>query len=384
MLDLKDKKVEYIELIYDLIFVYLIGRNNSLLDRIEAGFVSFSTFGTYLLTSLIIIQIWYYTTIFINRLGKNGLAENIMMFLNMFLLYIMGATTVFGWDINYGAYMGAWTIILLNFAVQYLIKLRSITAGHLRTYIIQMTTVLLIQAAYIGASILIYQKTGTAIGQWSVFIGFAAVPLLKKVPVNFEHLTERAMLYVVFTFGEMIITVADYFTEGFTFTTLYFAAASFLNVAGLFFCYGYVYDKLLDRNRRDTGALYLILHVFIIMSLSCVTTALEFMHNDEAEDAPSALFLAGSLLVFFICLALTEHWSVRKIEKAGRFRIITIAEFLVYAAAIYLLRYNGYAVSIITTVFIFIQLLTLVLSAKYTSARSLRPDGPEEHAQEEK
>ncbi len=26
-----EKKVEYIELIYDLIFVYLIGRNNSLL-----------------------------------------------------------------------------------------------------------------------------------------------------------------------------------------------------------------------------------------------------------------------------------------------------------------------------------------------------------------
>lgn len=30
----EEKKVEYLELIYDLIFVYLIGRNNSLLHHV--------------------------------------------------------------------------------------------------------------------------------------------------------------------------------------------------------------------------------------------------------------------------------------------------------------------------------------------------------------
>ena len=38
-LQAKEKKVEYLELIYDLIFVYLIGRNNSLLQQIEDGFI---------------------------------------------------------------------------------------------------------------------------------------------------------------------------------------------------------------------------------------------------------------------------------------------------------------------------------------------------------
>ena len=36
----EEKKVEYLELIYDLIFVYVIGRNNSLLHHAENGFVS--------------------------------------------------------------------------------------------------------------------------------------------------------------------------------------------------------------------------------------------------------------------------------------------------------------------------------------------------------
>ena len=36
----EEKKVEYIELIYDLIFVYIIGRNNSLISSVEHGFIS--------------------------------------------------------------------------------------------------------------------------------------------------------------------------------------------------------------------------------------------------------------------------------------------------------------------------------------------------------
>ena len=38
----EEKKVEYLELIYDLIFVYVIGRNNQVLHYIENGFVTVS------------------------------------------------------------------------------------------------------------------------------------------------------------------------------------------------------------------------------------------------------------------------------------------------------------------------------------------------------
>mgnify|MGYP002520469410 CR=1 FL=1 len=36
----EEKKVEYLELIYDLVFVYMVGRNNALLSHFENGFVS--------------------------------------------------------------------------------------------------------------------------------------------------------------------------------------------------------------------------------------------------------------------------------------------------------------------------------------------------------
>ena len=45
----KEKKVEYVELIYDLIFVYVIGRNNLLLHNFSNGFVALPAFLAYIM-----------------------------------------------------------------------------------------------------------------------------------------------------------------------------------------------------------------------------------------------------------------------------------------------------------------------------------------------
>ena len=83
----EEKKVEYLELVYDLIFVSLIGRNSSLIQHVHHGFVGPDLFLIYILCTLIIIQIWNYTTFYINRYGSNGLVEHIGIFVNMYLLY---------------------------------------------------------------------------------------------------------------------------------------------------------------------------------------------------------------------------------------------------------------------------------------------------------
>lgn len=213
----QEKKVEYIELIYDLIFVYLIGRSTSLLDRVEAGFISFSTFADYLGSSLIFIQIWYYSTLYINRYGKNGHSENIMLLINMFLLYIMGANTNHGWDLNYPAFAGTWALLLINMATHYWLRLREAEDECSRLSIKQNMVFLLCQAVAVALSIPIRLSTGFMLAPWIMLLGFIGSAFLKKIPVYFGHLTERVMLYVVFTFGEMIIIIAGYFSQGWVF-----------------------------------------------------------------------------------------------------------------------------------------------------------------------
>ncbi len=373
----QEKKVEYIELIYDLIFVYLIGRSNSLLDRIEGGFVSFGTFVNYLLASLIVIQIWYHSSLFINRFGKNSVGDKIMLFINMFLLYFIGTNTINGWDANYPVYCGAWALILLNLILHYRLRLPEETDRRVRNSVRGTMTSLAVQAVLILLSIPLYLWTGVALGPYFVVIGFAAAPFLPKAPVNFAHLSERMMLYVVFTFGEMIIAVAEYFTEGLSAEVLLFGFLSFLIVAGLFFSYGYVYDRLLDREKQDTGTLYALLHVFLILSLSCITTALEFMRDEEIRAVPKTVMLVASILVFNVCLALTEKWSIRKFKNGRMFAFLIALEFAGYVFVVMTHTGDGYTVGTVTVAFVFIQLLTLIASDSHTFARKpkKKPEG---------
>lgn len=358
-----EKKVEYIELIYDLIFVYLIGRNNSLMDQIENGFVTGDTLFTYLSTSLIILQIWYHSVLFINRFGKNGIAEKLMMLVNMFLLYFIGTNTVNDWGANYLAYMSAWVLIFLNLTGQYAWKLREQSDPASRKTIKKFILLLLVQAAVALGSVPIYRVTGYAFGAWAMIIGFVGMFLI-HAPVHFEHLTERMMLYVVFTFGEMVISVAGYFSEGFSFQTLYFSLMSFLVVAGLFFSYGIVYDKLLDRSRENRSTAYMLLHIVLILSLTNITNGLEFMREPEVDALQKAIWVVASLLLYFACLALTVRWSNRTAVNTWQVWLLLLSEFVVYAVVTFLTLRSNRVTVLLTVIFIYAQLLTLMLAEK--------------------
>jgi low temperature requirement protein LtrA len=120
----EEKKVEYLELIYDLIFVYIIGRNNSLIQDVENGFISGSAFLAYALCSLAVIQILNYTTFYINLYGRNSKREHIFLFVNMYLLYFIGEGIRRHWNGYHGRFHLAWALILINIGIQYLIEMR--------------------------------------------------------------------------------------------------------------------------------------------------------------------------------------------------------------------------------------------------------------------
>ena len=125
LLEKKEKKVEYVELIYDLIFVYVIGRNNLLLHHFADGFVSTPAFLAYALSTLAVIQIWNYTTYYINVYGRHSVREHVFLFINMFLLYFIGDGTRNDWQRFHTQYHAAWALILVNIGVQYLIELEA-------------------------------------------------------------------------------------------------------------------------------------------------------------------------------------------------------------------------------------------------------------------
>lgn len=349
-----EKKVEYLELIYDLIFVYVIGRNNTLLHQITDGFVSGQVFAAYLLGTLIIIQIWNFSTYYINMHGRNGLREHVFLFINMFLLYFIGEGTRVHWEGYMLQYHTAWGLILVNIGVQYFLELCNLKAQpDVYSQTKRMGFVLMAEAAMVFLIYPVYAATGLNIVPLPILFGIAGTMLHGKKAavtlVDFTHLTERAMLYVVFTFGEMIIALAGYFEEGVSLNALYYALMCFLIVVGLFLSYGTVYDHLIDREMQCNGLHYMLLHIFLIFALSILTTSLEFMHDAEVRVFPKMLMLVLAFLGYYVSLFLTLRYSKTKCRPTKRF-ILTMALTAVSFVVLMLIFRENSAVNIAVSV----------------------------------
>ena len=367
----KEKKVEYIELIYDLIFVYIIGRNNQLLHNFEGGFIEIKSFFAYALCTLAVIQIWNFTTFYINMFGRNSARDHIFLFVNMYLLYFIGQSTRTDWLDYQAQYHIAWGLILVNIGLQYVIEYSNHKGDNdNRTLIKNISTVLFAEAVIVIVAALVSPVLSIILSAAAICLGIAFTALSRKnTPdglVDFEHLTERAMLYVVFTFGEMIIAVASYFdgNGSFDWNTVYFSLSAFMIVVALFLSYGFVYDYLIDRKGSFNGMLYMAIHIFIIFAMNNITASLEFMREEEISLLPKVIFLVCSVAAYFVFLLCLKGYAKCQCKPNKAFIIKNICATLAFALLMILLRENMFLNILISVLYVYSVFIILKFSYK--------------------
>lgn len=353
----EEKKVEYVELIYDLIFVYMIGRNNSLVAHLSGGFFDPSLYLTYVLITLITIQIWYLTTLFINRYGSNDFTEYIGLFINMYLLYFMADGTNLQWERDFYKYNIAWMLILANIMLQYILKMKrpEYSTPWEKANMMLFVRLLAAMIAVIAVFTVVFHFTGLPLTPLAMVAGIVITILNRKkldlVAVDFPHLTERVMLYVVFTFGEMIISISGYFSGEITPMRIYLSLCAFLIVVGLFMSYGFMYDHILDREMSISGNAFMIIHIFIIFALSNLTLALEFMPEPEVDLIPKTIYITASFVVYYIFIFLLAPFTKFYRGELLSFRHfgITLGVFIILMAVFYRYPVINIAVSVALT-----------------------------------
>lgn len=315
----EEKKVEYLELIYDLIFVYMIGRDNSLLESMENGFIAPGAFIAFIICTLSIIQIWNFTTFYINMFGRNGLRDHIFLLINMYLMYFIGESTRTNASAYIMEYHVAWGLILANVGLQYLLELRNHKTDVWNLDLIRrMSMALFFEAGLVffsGFLPMIPSQIFSSVAICSgIFLTFFGRAVSVGGQVDFMHLTERAMLYVVFTFGEMVIAIAGYFRAHGKFDpiVIFYSLMTFLIAVGLFLSYEIVYDYLVNREGQYSGMIYMMIHIFIIFALDNVTVAFEFMREDEIELFPKIMMMTFALVAYFLFLFLLGgHFRIK-------------------------------------------------------------------------
>ena len=355
----EEKKVEYLELIYDLVFVYMIGRNNALLDHIEGGFVAHSAFFSYILCTLAIIQIWNFTTFYINMFGRNGVRDHVFLCVNMYLMFFIGESTRADWHAFQSQYHIAWALILINIGLQYVIELRNHQADVWNRDIIKrMALALFVESGFVLIAAIPNPTLGIVMSAVAIASGIALTAFGKwRSPgglVDFTHLTERAMLYVVFTFGEMIIVISSYFAGDGSFSgnVIYFSLMGFLIVVGLFLSYEIIYDHLLDREKEDNGLIYMIIHIFIIFGLNNITVSLEFMRNDEVALMPKLIFLVASIVVYYAFLFSTGKYAKKRCHIDRAFMLKLVGATAAFVVLMMVMRNRPLAHILITALYV--------------------------------
>ena len=278
----------------------------------------------------------------------------------MYLLYFVGQSTREDWQAFQTQYHIAWGLILVNVGLQYCIELRNHKKKCWnRDIIIRMAATLFSESALVFVAAIPNETFGIAFSIAAIFSGIILTAVSRRKSsggqIDFMHLTERAMLFVVFTFGEMIIAVASYFTGDGTvdLNTIYFSLMAFLIVVGLFLSYGFIYDHLIDREGEYNGMLYMALHIFIIFFMNNITASLEYMREEHIRLLPKMLFLVISVVGYFLFLFSLNGYMKSCSKPTKSFIAVITVMTAVFTISMILLREIMFINIIITLVYVF-------------------------------
>ncbi|EHJ56616.1 hypothetical protein HMPREF9318_01264 [Streptococcus urinalis FB127-CNA-2] len=307
---MKPKKVELTELFYDLVYVYAISQITSLIRHLHHGLVTPFGFLSFAIGLIIYVNSWMVQTVFTNHFGKNSLTNILFMFAQMLCLMISSTAITNNWSDSFVSFILPVAIISLLLLGQYFLTYKKSHRDSERLfikqffYILGLRTILLLVASFLP------HRLGLLVAVVGIFLtwlmpGFLTDPkrhnqLSDVDPINFPLLIERLSCLVIITFGEMIISIAKYFTVS---TFSLFSILIFVIVSNLFMMYIVEMDHMINTEKAfvtGNGAIYL--HYFIFFGLSLITVALGFVGEDGANIIFVLILLYLGILALLVGL----------------------------------------------------------------------------------
>ena len=310
-LAVKEKKVELIELFYDLIFVYAISRLTSLISEPVNGGIALDNLFVYVIISFVILQAWLYFTNYVNRYGEWKWYEYLIACLNMIAVIYMANTINTTWSLMYLPFNISMLIMLLTVLSLYLVhvykeKTLNCAAGNSVTILsvvcfIYVLALIAISLNY--SSIVIWLDVIAVLT--GAFLPFFLRGDFDRSIISFPHLAERFELLTIITFGEAIVGMTHFFDiSSFNFIPI----LVFFIVLTMFGSYVVQIHNLIDHHREERSLRLMFSHYFIVISINLVTVALELIHSGEINHWIVSGMMIISLIVFYVSIMVNKEY----------------------------------------------------------------------------
>ena len=342
----KEKKVELIELFYDLIFVFAISKLTSLISHPINGFIPPVYFLQYLITSFVILQAWLYFTNYVNRYCKWEWYDYIIICVNMISVIYMANMISLDLQSMYFTFDIAMLVILSTIAILYSIHIikDKKNSNAARNSVEILTIVCLIYLVAIFCNFFGLWGHVSLINVVAILAG-AFLPFFirgdfDKSIISFPHLVERFELLTIITFGEAIVGLTHFFNvDSFNLIPI----LVFLIVLTMFGAYVIQIHRLVNHMRVERSLRLMFSHYFIVISINLVTVAFELIYDGAVNHFWNSILILSSLLLFYISILVNKAYYKEDYSLTGKDTVIIILLFLTGSSLIFIFINEFYA-----------------------------------------
>ncbi|GAA4830838.1 low temperature requirement protein A [Paenibacillus vulneris] len=324
-----DKKVTWLELFYDLLFVAAVSKAGHVLLHTEAGSIPAEYFTKFFLIFVPIWWAWVGQSLFVNRFGQDIFSHRIMLILQLFFVLIMTASLSVDFDQYYVPFLIGYVGLRAMTAIQYLLVHKKEEAGRRTT------------ARYLGSSFwvgLVISALSLFFDSWIryavLYAGIAVdmlLPLigrkyLVKSPIHTHHLLERFSLFTLILLGESVVSILSVLQSShWTWQTILFALLTFLFIIAMWWQYFDNVEKKVDKTLETAGQTIIYGHLFIYSSLCMIAASIQLLFLEQLHYKYMLCFIFGSVLLYFFSTSLVFH-RYRHVHQ--RLRISHLVLFL--------------------------------------------------------
>ncbi|MGG1663274.1 low temperature requirement protein A [Brevibacillus sp. NRS-1366] len=317
-----EKRVTWLELFYDLLFVAAVSKAGHVLLHVESGIVPIEYLTKFVLIFVPIWWAWVGQTLFVNRFGQDLFSHRLFLILQLFFVLIMTASLSVQFDQYYVPFFIGYVGLRAVTAIQYLSVHKKEEADRKVT------------ARYLGSRFWI----GLLVSSFSLFFdswiryallyaGIAVdilLPLigrkyLVKSPIHTPHLLERFSLFTLILLGESVISIIAVLQSGdMTWQSVLFASITFVLIIAIWWQYFDNVEKKVDKNIETAGQTIIYGHLFIYLSMCMIAASIQLLFLKQVNDLFMLSFIFGSVLVYFLSTSLVFH-KYRQVNQRLRF-----------------------------------------------------------------
>lgn len=323
------KKVTWLELFYDLLFVAAVSKATHVLLHADHGTISLEYILKFILIFIPIWWAWVGQTLFNNRYGQDVFAHRIYMILQLFFVLIMTFSLSTDFDRYYVPFFIGYIGSRVLTAIQYLaiqkgeVSHQAATAKYLGTRFwigIVISSASLFFDSWVRYLIL---YAGIAV---DVLLPIIGRRILAHTPINTHHLLERFALFTLILLGELVVsTLAVLQNSNGTWDSILFAALAFILVIGIWWQYFENIERKVDKSLQTVGQTIIYGHLFVYLSLSTIAASIQLLFLEELDYRFILAMVFLSTLMYFVSTSIIFH---RYRHKHLQLRAIHLVLFL--------------------------------------------------------